>query len=161
MHTKKMTDIQKLSQHNQHLNGFYYGDLPGTLQYNKDPNEILEINMNIKSNSYDDGWILTEHSKDNLARLTPDTANGKQNWRILLIIEKEVEKDIIMLKGALQNRSTNKILFVSSANSKQYHLDNNNRCIKSLDDEWFVGHYRMVAPLLFWNELKNRLLYSV
>jgi hypothetical protein len=79
----------------------------------------------------------------------------------MITIKKEREKDVIMLKGALQNRNTNKIALITTANSKQFHLDNNHRCIKSLDDEWFVGHYRMVAPLLFWNELKNRLLYSV
>jgi hypothetical protein len=156
-----MTDIQTLSRHNQYTNGFYFGDLPGNLQYNKDPNEIIGLNMNIEIDSFEDGWVLAEHSKENLSRLTPDTPNGKQNWRILLIIKKEREKDVIMLKGALQNRNTNKIALITTANSKQFHLDNNHRCIKSLDDEWFVGHYRMVAPLLFWNELKNILLYSL
>ena len=117
-----MTDIQTLSRHNQYTNGFYFGDLPGNLQYNKDPNEIIGLNMNIEIDSFEDGWVLAEHSKENLSRLTPDTPNGKQNWRILLIIKKEREKDVIMLKGALQNRNTNKIALITTANSKQFHF---------------------------------------
>jgi hypothetical protein len=37
--------------------------------------------------------------------------------------------------------------------------NNNNRAIKSLDENWFIGHYRMLSPLFFWKELKNRLNY--
>jgi hypothetical protein len=65
-----MTDIQTLSRHNQYTNGFYYGDLPGNLQYNKDPNDIIGLNMNIEVDAFEDGWILAEHSKENLSRLT-------------------------------------------------------------------------------------------
>jgi hypothetical protein len=38
-------------------------------------------------------------------------------------------------------------------------VNNNNRAIKSLNEEWFIGHYRMSAPMFFWRELQNRLKY--
>ncbi len=94
---------------------------------------------------------------ENLQRVTPNTKNGKKDWKILLIMKSERENGVIWLKAALQNRKTGKIALLTSTNSKEQL----NRPIKTLDSEWFVGHYRMSAPIVFWRELVNRLTYSV
>lgn len=65
----------------------------------------------------------------------------------------------IMLKGALLNKDTNKIALMTTFNSEQPIINNGNRSIKSLDNQWFIAYYRMLAPLFFRKELKNRLNY--
>jgi hypothetical protein len=59
-----------------------------------------------------------------------------------LIIKNTKADGTFIMKGALLNKD-----------------NNNNRAIKSLDENWFIGHYRMLSPLFFWKELKNRLNY--
>ena len=61
------------------------------------------------------------------------------------------------MKGALLNYDTNEIALLTTFNSEQYIRDKNNRPVKTIDANWFVGHYRLLAPLIFWRELKNRL----
>jgi hypothetical protein len=65
----------------------------------------------------------------------------------------------IWLKAALLNKTTGKVALMSSANLRENIEKRNNRAIKTVDGNWFVGHYRMSAPVVFWSELKNRLLY--
>lgn len=136
-------------------NEYYLGDKPGSLQYSKEPEEILGCLCIEDRQTL--GFELCEHSLENLQRLTPNTKKGKQDWKILLIMKSERENGVIWLKAALQNRKTGKIALLTSTNSKE----NLNRPIKTLDSEWFVGHYRMSAPIVFWQELVNRLTYSV
>ena len=62
------------------------------------------------------------------------------------------------MKAALQNKITGKIALLTSTNCKEQL----NRPISTLEgSEWFVGHYRMSAPIIFWKELKNRIAYSL
>ena len=136
-------------------NEYYLGDKPGSLQYSKEPEEILECLCIEDRQTL--GFELCEHSLENLQRVTPNTKKGKQDWKILLIMKSERENGVTWLKAALQNRKTGKIALLTSTNSKE----NLNRPIKTLDSEWFVGHYRMSAPIVFWRELVNRLTYSV
>ena len=136
---------------------YYLGDKPGTLQYKKEIQELISINSSFNPEAdYKNGFELEIHSQENLKRLTPDTDTGNSNdWKLLLVIKKISSDNTVWLKGALLNKNTTEIALMTSTN-KPEHL---NRKIKSLDSEWFIGHYRMAAPLFFWEELKNRILY--
>ena len=61
----------------------------------------------------------------------------------------------IWLKAALQDRLTGNIALLTSTNKKE----NLKRPLKTLEPAWYVGHYRMSAPVVFWKELLNRLMY--
>ena len=61
------------------------------------------------------------------------------------------------LKGALLNKNTNEIALMSSINTK--NDDARCRLVKSLHKDFKICQCKMVAPLIFWDELKNRLLY--
>ena len=140
-------------------NEYYLGDLPGRLQYSKDPEEILGCGClhNIQTL----GFELCSHSFENLQRVTPNTKHGKQDWRILLIMKSERENGVTWLKTALQNKKTGKIALLTSTNRKETLTNAGHRAIRSLDSEWFVGHYRMSAPIVFWEELVNIIKYSL
>jgi len=127
---------------------YYLGGLPGIIQYKKSREEIISLNLESNAES---GYVLCEHSKENLNRLTPHTQRGKLG-KILLVMKCEKD-DELWLKGAFMNEKC-EIALLTSTNSK-----NLKRPIKTLEPGWNVGHYRMSAPLCFWNELKNRLLY--
>lgn len=142
-------------------NEYYFGDLPGTLQYSKDPIEIMNLDIEENNTDYiqdNNGFVLTEHTPVNLRRVVPDTVLGrevKNNSRILLIMKREDPDGTIWLKVALQNKSTQQIALLTSTNNEAQL----SRSLKTEDPEWFVGHYRMCAPMAFWRELRNRLVY--
>jgi hypothetical protein len=137
---------------------YYFGDLPGRLQYKKEINEL--INLTIPEEIDEEcGFKLCEHSAENLKRTIPHTQRNIE-WKIILMMKKEVN-GIVWLKSALLNKNTGKIALISSTNDKNNLERIHGRSVKTLDDEWFVGHFRMCAPVVFWRELKNRLLYSI
>lgn len=136
-------------------NEYYFGDLPGTLQYNKDPQELIDCQL--EDNPHDAGFVFCEHTLENLRYITPYTQR-KTEWKILLMMKKEEEGEI-WLKAALLNTKTGKIALLTSTNNKSNLERRNNRAVKTTDINWVVGHYRMAAPVIFWKELKNRLLY--
>jgi hypothetical protein len=76
------------------------------------------------------------------------------------MMQKNVD-GIIWLKSALLNKNTGKVALLTSTNNKTNLERTNGRSVKTLDGEWVVGHYRMSAPVAFWRELQNRLLYSI
>jgi hypothetical protein len=137
---------------------YYFGDPPGRLQYKKEINEL--INLTIPDNIDEKyGFELCEHSAENLKRTIPHTQrNG--DWKIILMMQKNVD-GIIWLKSALLNKNTGKVALLTSTNNKTNLERTNGRSVKTLDGEWVVGHYRMSAPVAFWRELQNRLLYSI
>jgi hypothetical protein len=132
-------------------NEYYFGDKPGTLQYKKKPDDLLAIEL--PENTENRGFYLCEHSLENLRRITP-LAQKKTDFKILLIMSSEQDGEI-WLKAALQDRITGNIALLTATNKKE----NLKRPIKTLDGAWYVGHYRMSAPVVFWKELQNRLLY--
>ena len=137
-------------------NEYYCGDLPGNLQYKKERNELI----NLVTEGIDEetrGFQLCEHSIENLRRIIPQS-QARINWKILLMMKREVG-DEIWLKAALLNTETGKIALLTSTNLRANLESRNNRAIRTVDGTWFVGHYRMSAPIVFWRELKNRLLY--
>jgi hypothetical protein len=136
-------------------NEYYFGDLPGNLQYEKDPQELLALQL--PDDTEDCGFKLCEHSAENLRRITPHTRSAV-DWKILLMMSKEQDGEI-WLKAALLNKATCKIALLTSTNNKENLERRQNRAIKTIDGVWFVGHYRMSAPVVFWRELQNRILY--
>jgi len=147
-------------KHSSIQNEYYLGDLPGTLQYTIDPNDILNIdNIERTSDEVDRcGFEFVEHSYEYYSAVIPNTATGINNeWNMFLLMKKEVDE--IWLKAALRNKKTGKIALMTSTNNINNLLNHNHRAIKSLNDKWFIGHYRMSAPMFFWRELQNRLKY--
>jgi hypothetical protein len=144
-------------------NEYYLGDKPGTLQYTKDEDEIVksipyrfEIE-NLSDNQYNSGFQLCDHNLETIRSVIPDTQTAKRgDWQILIIMKKEIGDGTIWLKVGMRNRKNGKIALMTSTNRK----DLLNRPIKSLNPGWFIGHYRMSAPIYFWTELANRIIYS-
>ena len=137
-------------------NEYYLGDLPGNLQYSKEIDEI--INTELPDDRETRGYRLCEHSEENLNRIVPHTQR-KVSWKILLMMKVELEDGEIWLKAALLNKDTNKVALLSATNNKANLEKRGQRAVKTVHGEWVVGHYRMSAPICFWRELKNRLLY--
>jgi hypothetical protein len=138
---------------------YYFGDLPGTLQYKKTKQEIeTNLDVSIHENNETCGFVLDFHTEENYRRLVPDTPTGNSGrWRLLLVMRKTIasgDDDIIWLKGALENIDTGDIALMTSTNSRDNLSEN--RVLRSHDEEWFIGHYRMSAPMVFWRELVNR-----
>ena len=132
-------------------NEYYFGDKPGTLQYKKKSDDLLSIEL--PENTEARGLYLCEHSLENLRRITP-LAQKKTDFKILLMMSAEKDGEI-WLKAALQDRTTGNIALLTATNKKEILT----RPIKTLDGTWYVGHYRMSAPVVFWKELQNRLMY--
>jgi hypothetical protein len=138
---------------------YYFGDLPGTLQYKKTKDELANMDLSIVDNETR-GFTLDFHTEDNYRRLLPKTKTAEANsWRIILVMKAERENGVCCVKGALENKQTGEIALMTSTNSEEYITSRGHRAIKSHDPTWFVGHYRMAAPMVFWRELANRLRY--
>ena len=76
-------------------------------------------------------------------------------WKILLVI-KSVTGDKVCLKGALINHGTGELALISSINAA-IQTEYKHRTIQSHDDQYKICQCKMIAPLLFWDELVNRL----
>lgn len=150
--------MEVLKESKTHPNCYYLGDFHGTIQYKKNLEVITNLVLPDNINNNINEWRLDNHSYENLQRLTPITPEGNKNWKLLLVIKKE-NGNIIHLKGALLNKDTNEIGLLTSINNINYFINNNHRSICSKDPDWFIGHFRMLAPLYFWKELLNRLKY--
>jgi len=135
---------------------YYLGDLPGNLQYAKSAQDI--INSRLEDDENDCGFQLCDHSLENLNRCLP-LSQQTNEWKILIMMSAERDGGEIWLKTALLNKRTGNVALITSTNSKDNLLKRGNRSVKTVDGNWFVGHYRMSAPVCFWRELKNRLLY--
>jgi hypothetical protein len=140
-------------------NEYYFGNLPGTLQYKVTKEQLCGLDLSI-DNIENRGFQLDFHTEDNYRRLVPDTHTGNANsWRLLLVMRAVRDNGIICLKGALENKETGEIALMTTTNSEEYLTSRGHRAIRSQDPEWFVGHYRMAAPMVFWRELVNRVRY--
>ena len=135
---------------------------PGIMQYKIKPQDIINMDIeNLKKTNldYKGGRELENHTKENLMRLIPNTQIGNSvEWKLILVIKRE-KNDEICLKGALRNPITNEIAIMTSIN-KKYQETYKYRMCNSKDPEYKICQCKMIAPLLFWDELKNRLLTS-
>lgn len=145
-------------------NEYYLGGRPSTLQYTKNADEIVKSipygfeTADLSENRYNNGYQLCDHRLDTIRSVIPNTLTAKRgDWQILVIMKKENEDGTIWLKVGMRNRKNGKIALMTSTNRK----DLLNRPIKSLNPDWFIGHYRMSAPIYFWKELANRIVYSL
>ena len=134
---------------------------PGMMQYKVSQEVILSLLPNGTKNIncvYNKDWSFAQHTPENLQKLTPNTKTGKANkWKIILIIKATSEDGKVSLKGALLNKDTNEIALMSSVSKN--HDGARCRLIKSLHKDFKICQCKMIAPLIFWDELKNRLLY--
>ena len=162
---------------------------PGLLQYkvnrnhiiNIDTNSIMILHQDFTADNYN--WKFISHSKENLLRLTPNTKTGNANkWKILFALCNENtlnNSNYKCIKGVLQNQSNlneyalmttiedvaqvttiEDVAQVTSINLEEaINTIPKCRLIKSLDNNYKICQCKMVAPPLFWNEFKNRLLY--
>ena len=136
---------------------------PGLLQYYVKTLTILSMahditSMKARCTDYKKNYELECHTKENLLRLIPTTTTGlihRHVWKILLVI-KSVTGEKVSLKGALINQATGEIALVSSINSA-IQTEYKYRTIQSHDEEYKICQCKMIAPLLFWDELVNRL----
>jgi len=134
----------------------------GRMQYKIHKNDIIHMDLtDIKSlcNDYSNNRTLEQHTQQNLNRLIPNTTIGRANkWKLILVIKEVNDNGGICLKGALENIITHEIALMSSLN-KISASEYTSRLCKSHDNDWKICNSKMIAPLLFWDELKNRLLY--
>jgi hypothetical protein len=128
---------------------------PGAMQYKEERETLIRAGNEAETidNIETCGYVVCEQSAVNLNRVVPHTKKAEK-WKILLMFKCE-KGDETWLKAALINTETDEIALLTSTNTKE----NLNRPIDSLVPGWWVGHYRMSAPLCFWIELKNRLVY--
>ena len=133
---------------------------PGLMQYKINPQDIINMDIeNLKKTNldYKGGCELENNTDENLLRLIPDTKTGNSvEWKLILVI-KGIDNGQICLKGALRNPITNEIAIMSSLSKKAYENYPYKMC-NSKDSEYKICKSKMLASLLFWDELKNRLL---
>ena len=140
---------------------------PGLLQYYVKRDTIIGMmtGSNIDSLkrtniTYKKNFELECHTRENLLRLIPNTDIGNANrntWRILVLIKSD-DGTNICLKGGLINNTNGEIAFITSINTA-IQAEYKHRTIRSHDDEYKICQCKMIAPLLFWEELGNRLTY--
>jgi alkyl hydroperoxide reductase subunit AhpF len=132
---------------------FYNGDKPGTLQYRKNSANLANL---VISDAVDNKDMWTETRENHVAKLLPNTKTAGLiiDWDSVLVMQKSVG-NTIWLKGALRNKQTGNIALMTSCSNKEGITVNGHRAIQSQHDGWFVGHYRMAAPLSFWQKLKT------
>jgi len=98
----------------------------------------------------DNEYKFIEISNDMKKRLlTHKKEKEKDKYTLLFAITKMENNDTIWIKGALQHTETKNIMLMTSTNNKSKLT----RPIKTLDEKYFIGHYGMCAPLIFWNKL--------
>ena len=132
---------------------------PGLIQYRVDPDGLRQLDISDleeTAKNYYSGYRLVEHSPENLRRLTPDTSTGRAlgpHWKAMMIIQNSNRH----MKAALQHRDTGEIALITSAHISIERPNENRPPLRSMDPDWKVSWCKMIAPLFFWNELKNRL----
>lgn len=124
----------------------------GHLQYKVNKQMLKEIPT---TNSEMGKWKIEENTIDNFKKALTYTKKQSE-WELILLMS-ATDGDEIWYKSALKNKKTNEIATLTSTNKESNILSRGNRAVKSHFSGWYVGHYRMTAPMCFWNELKKKL----
>jgi hypothetical protein len=124
----------------------------GHLQYKVNKEMLKEIPT---TDSEMGKWKIEELTIDNFKKALTYTKKQSE-WELILLMS-ATDGDEIWYKSALKNKKTNEIATLTSTNKESNILSRGNRAVKSHFAGWFVGHYRMTAPMCFWNELKKKL----
>ena len=108
---------------------YYFGDLPGTIQYKKKVSDI--ISLKLPDDDETCGFNLCEQSLENLNNIIPVTQK-KIKWKIILMMKMVKNNDEIHIKAALQNTATGDIALLTSINQNEYFEREKKRNIKTL-----------------------------
>ena len=119
---------------------------------------IKKTDNNSDNNSdNNDGFKFIEINNDIKKCLITYTKEKEfDKYTLLFAMIKIENKDTIWIKGALQNNETKNIMLMTTTNNKTKLR----RPIKTFDDKYFIGHYGMCAPLIFWGKLLERIHYK-
>lgn len=131
---------------------YYSANAPGTIQYHEQKQDLLQLIITVGGDTR--GYVFDEHTAENRARLLTYKKNP-EDYTLILVMKRVTEDGQIWLKGALQHKKTGEIALMTSTNTTY----NTGRVTKSNDDGWLTGCYRITAPMCFWRELQNRLMY--
>jgi hypothetical protein len=145
-----------LKESPNHPGEYYYSvnTKPGTLLYNVELSTLCSDILPEPSI-----WQLVERTPENLARVLPHTQDIADFTLIMIMKANDTAYDNLSIyKAAMLNTITGKISLMTSMTLAQ-HMNHGSRPIQSHDPDWFIGHYRMSAPLNFWRELSNRLRF--
>ena len=132
---------------------YYCGDLPGNLQYKKDLHALAAIAVPTTDTSVIE-WEHLPCSNEYRAALLPHTKKP-DDWTLIMVMKKVDTTRGVWMKGALLNKATRAVALLTTCDSVDIIHANGNRAIQSCADGWFVGHYRMGAPLCFWEALST------
>jgi hypothetical protein len=132
---------------------------PGNLQYYTKVTTLIEQDIDCLKKTcrdYQRNWIVEKNTEENALRLVPNTKLGRQiktNLKLILLLRSCCG---LSIKGAFKNTKTGEIMLMSSINKNicEYKF----RLIDSHDSDWKICQCKMIAPLIFWDELKNILL---
>ena len=124
----------------------------GHLQYKVNKQMLKELPT---TDSEMGKWKIEENTIDNFKKALTYTKKQAE-WELILLMS-ATDGDEIWYKSALKNKKTNEIATLTSTNKESNILSRGNRAVKSHFSGWYVGHYRMTAPMCFWNELKKKL----
>jgi len=155
-----MTTLLTTLKPNSNLNEYYHGNLPGTLQYKKDAQELMAMDTNLPLTPQDALWTSIPLTEEIKHRLLPHTQRLK-NWTLIMAMQKAPcpTHGDIWLKGAFVNTATGEIALLTSANSQEAIVRSATRPgMKTYDSTYYVGRYRMGAPAIFWKTLQAILL---
>ena len=131
---------------------YYCGDLQGTLQLRKDPRQLVNLHTDDLPDDSDKAWSIDEVNAENSAKLM--RKNMKVSNHELLCVTRNVGNDgSIWLKGAVYNKTTGLVALLTATNNRA-RVD---RPLDSHDPTYVIGHYRMCAPKIFWDHLKDTL----
>jgi len=128
-----------------------------TLVIKKTDNNTDMPNNTVNNTDNGDGFKFIEINNDIKKCLITYTKEKEfDKYTLLFAIIKIEDKDTIWIKGALQNNETKNIMLMTTTNNKTKL----SRPIKTLDYKYFIGHYGMCAPLIFWDKLLERIDYK-
>lgn len=137
---------------------YYLGDMPGTLQYAKDIDTIKSISTEYCI-SYE--W-KTVPNTDTIKKAALPYTQDVDNYDLIFAMEKKIDASKKVLKVALYNKSRKGIALMTTYNFNDSALGTGSSRpgLVSHDPHWYVGWYRMSAPLEFWHQLKTRTISS-
>ncbi len=139
--------------------------MAGQLQYKLNREQLTTTRIDHFNNSetlplVSDEWTKVDPEEYHmiLPQLVPKTPTGgkPEHWNIL-IAWRAIRGVEIWIKAALFKIDVPDLIAVmTTTNSKDNIEKHGNRAIQSHLDGWFIGHYRMSAPLVFWADLRAK-----
>ena len=118
---------------------------PGRLSYKWEAADLRAIEVTDESS---EPWTIEPVSEDTKRALLPASLK-RAEWQLVALVKKEVGPHI-WLKGALINTLTGKVALITASNSDSI----TERTIDSHNPAYKIGHYGMLAPMVFWRQLK-------